>query len=406
MIPSANRNPGAPPPGRDTRRPPPGRWVRDCLYLFPQLFGAPGGIQAVNEETLLAMTRICPSARHRVLLYHDREAARRPPGAFGPAAGPSGGVRFVPCGTAAGASRLRFVRAFADALIEQRPDLVVVGHAGLAPLAWLAKRLLGIRYVVWLHGIEIRRLRGPAQRAGVAGADRLVAVSRHTARELAAVDARVALRTVIVPCAVRDRFHPGGGTEVRRRLGVGRGPVLLTVARYTAGEGYKGYDLVVRALPAILARRPDARYVLVGEGDDLPRVRALACGLGVDHALIRAGAVSDEELPAWYNACDLFVMPSRGEGFGIVFIEALACGKPVIAGERDGARDALLDGRLGRMVDPDDPERLADAILEFVTGRAPAELTDPERLSRECREHFGRAAFEERVRNLVAGLHE
>ena len=87
-----------------------------------------------------------------------------------------------------------------------------------------------------------------------------------------------------------------------------------------------------------------------------------------------------------------------------MFIEALACGKPVIAGNRDGARDALLDGRLGRLVDPDDPDRLADAILEFVTGRAPAELTDSERLSRECRRRFGRAAFEERVRDLVAGL--
>ena len=373
------------------------RW-RDCLYLFPQLFGAPGGIQTVNGDTLRAMTRVCPSARHRVLLYRDREVPR-------PAAERATGdrVRFLPCGRA-GASRFRFAGAFVAGLIERRPDLIVVGHAGLVPLAWLAKRALGIPYIVWVHGVEVGRLRSRAQVAGLRHADRLVAVSRQTSRELITFDSSVAGRTLVLSSAVRDRFRPGGGADVRRQLGLGREPILLTVARYDPGERYKGYDLVVRALPAVLRRRSDVRYVLVGQGGDLPRVRTLARELGVDHAVVCAGAVTDDALPAWYNACDLFVMPSRGEGLGIVFIEALACGKPVIAGDRDGARDALLDGRLGRLVDPDDAGRLADAILEFVTGRAPAALTDPETLSRECVRHFGFAAFERRVRDLLEGL--
>ena len=375
-----------------------GRW-RDCLYLFPQLFGAPGGIQTVNGDTLRAMTRACPSARHRVLLYRDREV-------LGPASAGAEGVRvqFVPCGNEAGASRLRFVRVFAAALWDGRPDLIVAGHAGFAPLAWLAKRLLGTPYVVWAYGIELHRLRNRVHRAALRNADRLVAISRHTRRALAAVAPTAAGRTVIVPPAVRDRFRPGSGGGVRRRLGLHHEPILLTVARYDPAERYKGYDLVVRALPAVLRHRPDVRYVLVGQGDDLPRVRALALELGVDHAVVCAGAVSDDALPAWYNACDVFVMPSRREGLGIVFIEALACGKPVIAGDRDGARDAVLDGHLGRLVDPDDAGGLADAILEFVTGRAPAALTDPETLSRECIRRFGFAAFENRVRDLLAGL--
>ena len=375
-----------------------GRW-RDCLYLFPQLFGAPGGIQAVNRDTLRAMMQACRSARHRVLLYRDRTVPR--PEA--PAAADAHRVHLVPCGRATGASRVRFARVFAGALFEARPSLVVAGHAGLAPLAWLAKRLLGIPYVVWTYGIEVERLRNPAQRAALRNADRLVAISRHTRRQLAAV-APDGGRTVIVPPAVRDRFRPGSGAGVRRRLGLDREPVLLTVARYDPEERYKGYDLVVRALPAVLRRRPDVRYVLVGRGGDLPRVRVLARDLGVDHAVVCAGAVADDALPAWYNACDLFVMPSRHEGFGIVFIEALACGKPVIAGDRDGARDALLDGRLGRLADPDDAGRLAEVILEFVTGRAPVALTDPETLSRECILRFGFGAFERRVRDMLAAL--
>ena len=370
------------------------RLLRDCLYLFPQLFGAPGGIQAVNDDTLRAVIRACPAARHRVLLYQDRAVPAE-------SAAMDSQVRFLPCGVGEGASRVRFTRAFAGALIQKRPDLIVVGHAGLAPLAWIAKRLFGVPYVVWVHGVELRRLRGPVQRAGIRGADRLVAVSRHTKRELAGMDADAAGRAVVLPNTVRERFRPGGGDGVRQGLGLDREPVLLTVARYDPGERYKGYDLVVRALPSVLARCPDVRYVLVGEGDDLPRVQELADGLGVGRALISAGRVSDEALPAWYSAADLFVMPSQGEGFGIVFLEALACGRPVIAGDRDGARDAVLDGRLGRMVDPSDADALADAIVEFLTGRAPAELTDPARLRRVCLEHFGRAAFEERIRKLL-----
>ena len=396
----SSRGGGAGPPGGAAKRSRGDVRLRDCLYLFPQLFGAPGGIQAVSDDTLRALMRICPAARHRVLLYQDR---RVPPGA----AGAYRDVRFVPCGTAAGASRLRFARAFAGALLERRPDCILVAHAGLAPLAGLAKRLLGVPYVVWTYGVEIGRLRSRAQLAGLRAADRLVAVSRHTSRALAAVDPTAPGRTVILPPAVRDRFRPGrGADDVRRRLGVGRGSVLLTVARYDPGVAYKGYDLVVRALPAVLAERPDVRYVLVGQGGDLPRVLALARELGVGHAVVCAGAVPDDALPAWYNTCDVFVMPSRAEGFGIVFIEALACGKPVIAGDRGGARDALLDGRLGRLVDPDDPGRLADAILEFITGQAPVALTDPARLSRECIRRFGFAVFERRVRDLIAGLNE
>ncbi len=371
--------------------------LHDVLYLFPMLFGPPGGIQAVCRDILRAMTRGWPAASHRVLLYQDREVPAEAGEAFGDAL-------LLPCGTAHGPSRFRYTRAFAGAIGRRRPGLVVAGHAGLAPLAAWSKRLLGVPFVVWLHGIELRRRRGRSRSAALRRADRLVTVSRHTRRELAAFAPAAGPRSVVLPNAVHDRFRPGGGAAVRERLGLDRAPLLLTVARYDAGESYKGYDLVLRALPEVLARCPDARYLLVGRGDDLPRVRALARDLGVDRAVVCAGAVSDEELPAWYDACDLFVMPSKGEGFGLVYVEALACGKPVIAGNRDGARDALMDGRLGRMVDPDDPDGLVEVILEFLTGEAPAELTDPVRLRRECLRHFGFAAFEERVRNLVAGL--
>ena len=373
--------------------------LRDFLWLFAELSGPPGGRQVVNEDTLRAVVRAFPAARHRVLLFFDREAPA--------SAGEDeefARVRFTPCGAEGSSGRFRFYRAFAAALLERRPDCIVVGHRGLAPLPGLARRILGIPYVVWFHVPETERLRRPWQAAGVRNADRLVAVSRHTGRSLTTIDPTAPERTVVLPPTVRNRFRPGSGAAVRQRLGLGREPLLLTVARYSAAARYKGYETVVRALPAVLAERPNTRYALVGQGEDLPRVRALARELGVDHAVIQVGAVPHEEMPAWYNACDLYVMPTTAEGFGIAFIEALACGRPVIAGNRAGDRDPLLDGRLGKLVDPDDLPSLADAILTFITGRAPAELTDPHRLSRECVRRFGRAAFEARLRELFAGL--
>ena len=375
--------------------------VRRVLYLVPQLSLTPGGIQAVSEDTLRAVTRTWPDALHRVLLLGNR-ADPRPPDGVPP------GVRYVPCGMRSRRlARLRFTAVFAWSLLRTRFDLVVVAHVDLGPLAWMARRLRGVPYVVWAHGIEVQGGRGPRRRlrlASLRGAERVIAVSRHTAGLLAAIDEGLAARTVVIPNAVGDRFKPGSAEAARRRLGLAGARVLLTVGRLSAAERYKGFDTVLRALPEVLRREPDIRYVIVGAGDDAPRLRGVAARLGVARAVVFAGAVPDRDLPDYYRACDLFVMPSRREGFGIVFIEALACGRPVIAGDSDGARDALRDGRLGRLLDPDDPHRLAGAVLDLLGGRWPRELTDPVRLRRECLAHFGFAVFDRRVRAVVRDL--
>ena len=372
--------------------------MREVLYLFPQMALSSGGIQAVNEDTLRAAARAWPDARHRVLLLVNRSAPRLP-GGVGP------GVRALPCGMRSGRlAKLRFAGVFARLAAAGRPDLVVVGHVDLAPLAWLAQRALHIPYVVWAYGIDVWGLRAGMRAASLRHADRVVAISRYTAGEVAALDATLAERTAIAPPAVGDRFRPGGGEALRRRLGLVGARVLLTVGRLSAAERYKGIDTVLRALPQVLAHAPDVRYVVAGGGDDLPRLRALAARLGVAQATVFAGAPPDGDLPDYYNACDLFVMPSRREGFGIVFTEALACGKPVVAAAAGGAPDAVLDGGLGRLVEPGDADATAQAVLDFLAGGWPPALTDPARLRRACLEHFGFPAFERRVQDLVRSV--
>jgi glycosyltransferase involved in cell wall biosynthesis len=136
----------------------------------------------------------------------------------------------------------------------------------------------------------------------------------------------------------------------------------MTVSRLTSWDRYKGHDRVIRALPSLLSEHPNAVYLVVGEGDDRRRLEAVAAEVGLSHKVQFTGEVAPEELPDHFRLADVFVMPSTGEGFGIVFLEAMACGVRVIGGNRDGSRDALCGSALAAAVEPDNREELVSAI--------------------------------------------
>src|SRR5262249_8703857 len=146
------------------------------------------------------------------------------------------------------------------------------------------------------------------------------------------------------------------------RYGLHSSKVMLTVGRMAAEERYKGFDEVINVLPQLLQRLPDLKYLIVGDGSDRGRLEDMVKVLGLSQYVIFAGRVLEGEKVAPYHLADAFVMPSYGEGFGIALIEAAACGIPIVGSSVDGSRDALLDGRLGRMVDPKTPNKLIEAI--------------------------------------------
>jgi phosphatidylinositol alpha-1,6-mannosyltransferase len=146
--------------------------------------------------------------------------------------------------------------------------------------------------------------------------------------------------------------------------------IILTVGRLAAAERYKGHDRLIAAFPGILARVPDAAYLIVGSGDDRSRLERLAREAGVADHVMFAGHVPDEELPDYLALAHVFAMPSTGEGFGIVFLEAAASGLPVIGGNRDGSVDALAEGKTGRLVNPYSRENIEAAVVEAL-GRGP-----------------------------------
>jgi glycosyltransferase involved in cell wall biosynthesis len=179
--------------------------------------------------------------------------------------------------------------------------------------------------------------------------------------------------------------------------------VILTVCRLAAAERYKGYDQIIKALPKILTALPNAHYVLAGSGPDRQRVEKMIHDANLQSNVTLAGYVPDAELADYYKLCDVFAMPSKAEGFGIVYLEALACGKPVLAGNRDGSRDALADGELGLLVDADDSHEIAGEIIRVLR----REHTHPnifqaQRLRRRVIELYGTERFQRRVAERVA----
>jgi phosphatidyl-myo-inositol dimannoside synthase len=210
------------------------------------------------------------------------------------------------------------------------------------------------------------------RRATLSRADVVLAGSQFTAgltRDLGVDAARIRVTHYGTD---PSRFQPRDATALRERLGLGSRPVLLTIARLVAR---KGIDTVLDALPRVLAAHPDAVYVIAGDGPEAESLKALSRRLGVERAVHFAGVVTDEELSLWYSLSDVFVMPSRSdppdvEGFGIVFLEAAACERPVVAARAGGIPDAVAHGVTGVLVPPGDAAALGAELAALLADPA------------------------------------
>lgn len=242
-------------------------------------------------------------------------------------------------------------------------------------LAWMVKQTYGLPYVCYVHGEELsvvqksRELTWMTRRV-LGGARVVVANSRNTARLLReqwpVAEKRLA---VLHPGVDAQRFVPAErDEEVRQKLGWSGRQVVLTVGRL---QIRKGHDMLIRALPAIARRVPSVLYAIVGEGAERPRLEKLAGELGVRELVRFHGEPADDELIGCYQQCDLFALPNREvngdfEGFGMVLVEAQACGKPVIAGASGGTSETMQAGQTGLLVPCEGPEKLAEAVSELL----------------------------------------
>lgn len=269
--------------------------------------------------------------------------------------------------------------------IIRREDVTQVhlGHLHLGPIGLLLHRLHRTPYVLYLHGGEMAgytrwRIVQGVVRAILRNAELLVVNSVFTRdyyRALGIELPRVEILTMPVPLG---RFRPDlDASRTRARFGLNGAKVLLTVGRLIER---KGHDLVIKTLPRVVEVIGEVRYIIAGAGPEEDRLRALARTMGCADRVIFAGTVSDEEVPLLYAACDVFVMPSRiltvrdgVEGFGIVFLEAGACGKPVVGGRSGGIGEAVADTVTGVLVDPLNVDELEHTLIKLL--RDPAEAS-------------------------------
>jgi phosphatidyl-myo-inositol dimannoside synthase len=268
--------------------------------------------------------------------------------------------------------RLAAIGLQALALVEtlrRRPHVIVCGHVLLAPVCRLASAILGVPYVAMAYAYEVRapRMRWIARMA-LRGARRVVVPSEFGRRAVEAHGVVPARITVARPGAALD-----ADGALANGAAADDAPVLLSVGRLV--DAYKGHDMVIRAMPLILARAPTARYVVVGDGPRRAYLERLAASLAVAGAVRFVGEIPDDQVGAWYRRCDVFVLAARedagggAEGYGIVLVEAGLRGKPVVGGRAGGVVDAVLDGETGLLVDPLDPGDIADAVTRLLTER-------------------------------------
>ena len=265
--------------------------------------------------------------------------------------------------------RLKLALSLFNCLLFHRPQHIYCGHINLVTLISSLCQPLGIPYTVLTYGKEVWYPLPENQRKALQKANCIWTISRYSRDRLTQANDINPSKVKILPCVVDgNTFTPGHKpTELVTRYGLANSQVLMTVARLWSGDIYKGVDVTIRALPKILSVFPEVKYLIIGRGDDRPRLEKLSRDLGVEERVVFAGFVPTEALVAHYRVADAYIMPSQ-EGFGIVYLEAMACGKPVLSGNADGSADPLQDGRLGWCVPHRDPEAVASACIEILQG--------------------------------------
>ena len=356
----------------------------NTLLLAPELFSGNGGIPRILRLYLQALRELAaPRERVEFVTLNDPG----PPAAGDPAAAADDRLAG---GDACGGRKGRFIRC---ALRRSRgADRLVCGHVAQLPVAWLARRLHPrLRYVLIAHGIEVWRPFRLTERVALRGAAQVWCVSAHTRRELLRRIALPEERCLVLPNALDPSFSIAAGRPLAACP-----PVILTVTRLAHADRYKGVDRLIAALPAIRSAEPAARLKIVGEGDDLPRLRRLADGLGLPAGTIEfTGFLDDRRLEEEMGACRLFALPSTAEGFGLVFLEAMARGRPCVGAAAGGVPE-VLSPATGLLVPPADAAALAAACAAGL-----ARAWDEQAILARAR-HFSYSPFKDRLASILA----
>src|SRR3954471_1638444 len=353
------------------------------LVLLHDAFGGRGGIAKFNRDLLTALASH-PQVTDVVALPRVIVEA------IGPLPDKLDYRAYAAGGKAA------FLAAELAALATPRWfDLVICGHLRLLPLIQLLELRGRAPLGLVLHGVDAwEPYGGLAVRRGLKRLDWFLAVSEVTKQRFLAWSQVAARKGIVVPNAVDlAQFTPGPkNPALLARYGLAGKRVLMGMARLDARERYKGFDEVMEAMPTLLRPHPALAYMICGDGTDRARLEDKARTLGIAERVVFTGYVDEEEKIDHYRLADCFLLAGWGEGFGIVLIEAMACGVPAIASNLDASSEAVGDGKFGLVVNPRDRQQLFAAVEQALARpkTVPAGL-----------ETFSAASFERRIHELI-----
>ena len=355
--------------------------------LVPEAFGGRGGIALYDSDLLSALAEHgdCETVTALPRLIRDRVGGELPARLDFRVGAARGALSFL----------AEWLRLLADV---RRYDLVVCGHVNLLPFAEALRLRAGVPLVLVIYGVDAWQAPARAMTARLCRrADAVIAISEFTRDRFAGWSGLGGERIFVLPNALHEwSYRPGGKPRyLEERYQLEGQKVVLTLGRLAAAERYKGVDEVLEVMPALLRDEPGLRYVVVGDGDDKRRLESRAKELGLAAKVTFTGWIDEVEKADHYRLADAFVMAGRGEGFGFVFLEAMACGTPVVASRVDGSREAVLDGDLGLLADPDNSEELHAAIVEALS--RPRQV--PEGLS-----YFHYPRFRERLGGILEAV--
>lgn len=367
------------------------------VILVPELFRRTGGVQVFSRNFVAAVDAI---AGRKVPVISMNDRGEDFPDDF------KDGREWVACGDVGGLRRkARFVRAVWKRRSSSR---FLSTHPNLCVVLGFLKGFCRFEYLIVAHGVDVWEMKSAALMSGLRKACVILPVSRFTQSKLSEQLGEPLPSMKVFPNMVDEtRFFPATPAVLwRERLDIpATAHVVLTVARLDRTEARKGYDLVLDAIDRLREEHSDLVWILAGKGEDAARISDRAEELGLKDACRFTGFVSDEELPDLYRSADSFILPSQKEGFGIVFLEAAACGLPVVAGNIDGSVDALDEGRLGQLVDPNSVDAITVALRRIIFRDASVPfIGNSDALSKSVVDYFGRPAFQNRLHYVFQQL--
>jgi asparagine synthase (glutamine-hydrolysing) len=368
---------------------------KKILLLTLQTFGATGGIQKMSRTMAQAIQQIAVKKRWGFSLWsgydhnHDLDKKYTQPGNF------------------KGFNKNRGVFAIDAAIKGMQSDVVILSHVNLALIGCIIK-VFNPKCQVWLvaHGIEVWRPLRLFKKQILSTCDKIICVSNFTRQKMIGVHhvdpaKCIVLNNSLDPAIkLPDHFTKPSYLLDRYSLSA-KNKIIFTLTRLASTEQYKGYEQVIKAVSVLKNTFPDIKYVLSGKYDEREdkRIRKLINDHRVQDQVIVTGFIDEAELEDHFLLADLFVLPSKKEGFGIVFIEALACGLPVICGNEDGSLDAIRNGELGKAINVDNMTELEDAI----TGYLNIPLTPEYRrsLQSKCLQYFNATDYKDNLEKML-----